>query len=836
MRIAYVCLIMGRADGVLNKMQRYAAVTRREKIPIDFFWLSAGSDERNETYSNVHIERILSGNSFMVRVRQALRVRALLKEYDRVILRYPLFDPILFLLLKPRHQVIIEHHTKEPLQLRSVGDPRWIIEKLFGPGWIRSFGGRIAVTPELAEYEQKRCRLKKPAGVFFNTIDLKESSCDPKQTLSTQVPYRLLFVASVFAEWQGLEHVLEQFRMANVFDLELHLVGALNEDQKKLAQQAGSVVVHGVLKERELAELYRNCDAGIGCFGLHLLNMKQAVPLKVREYVCFGLPLILGYDDPAFSAGIPYVLHLKIFDCVAVRAFMKSIAGTERNVVRETLSPTVDSVSMLSDLYAYACKNMEGSQVYASKLKGSQNENIFDDDRKLDDDATSLGRTPFPVLLWVREAFWVVLGQVTAVIGSLVGIRFLTGLMPPSMYGELALGVSAAMLAFYIVGDSFSQLTMRFFHPALQAGRLCDFFHATFRLLLHTVVCMLSIGATVLLFFGLRQKFRLLEIGIPALIFAFFSSINGAVEGVRNGARNRRVVAFHQAFFQWGRFVLAVVFIWCFGATASAALWGYALASLIVCGSQWLFLVQADFFLEMKESSCLNPREYVLKMRQYVWPFLIIGFVSWLFTFVDRLALSRFVSLDSVGCYTALVQIGYFPVILGSRILLQLVSPILYERVGCQSNLKGIDRVQRFNSVLTFCIIGVFMAAGAVLLHIHEAVFSFFVSSEYRAVSVFLPWTVLSAGIYAAGQVPLMTVMARYESARIMRFKVVVMLVGILFYLGGAYYCGLSGLVTGGLLFSVLHLIWACFLSKKSDVIGKTMVCNDNMEQEAGLV
>ncbi|HNX69102.1 MAG TPA: hypothetical protein PKI45_06425, partial [Candidatus Omnitrophota bacterium] len=50
-----------------------------------------------------------------------------------------------------------------------------------------------------------------------------------------------------------------------------------------------------------------------------------------------------------------------------------------------------------------------------------------------------------------REGSWVVFGQFIAVMGSLLGVRILTGLMNPSVYGELALGLTVAVLIGQII-------------------------------------------------------------------------------------------------------------------------------------------------------------------------------------------------------------------------------------------------------------------------------------------------------------------------------------------------------------------------------------------------
>jgi hypothetical protein len=48
----------------------------------------------------------------------------------------------------------------------------------------------------------------------------------------------------------------------------------------------------------------------IGTLGLYRKKMDEACPLKVREYLAFGLPVLAGYEDTDVPAGADYFLRL----------------------------------------------------------------------------------------------------------------------------------------------------------------------------------------------------------------------------------------------------------------------------------------------------------------------------------------------------------------------------------------------------------------------------------------------------------------------------------------------------------------------------------------------
>jgi hypothetical protein len=43
------------------------------------------------------------------------------------------------------------------------------------------------------------------------------------------------------------------------------------------------------------------CSICIGTLALYRKNLEEASPLKVREYIASGYPVIIGYEDTAFS-------------------------------------------------------------------------------------------------------------------------------------------------------------------------------------------------------------------------------------------------------------------------------------------------------------------------------------------------------------------------------------------------------------------------------------------------------------------------------------------------------------------------------------------------------
>ena len=67
---------------------------------------------------------------------------------------------------------------------------------------------------------------------------------------------------------------------------------------------------HGFLSQLEYEPLIAGADAGIGPLSLYLAGKDESSPLKVREYLAYGLPTILGYRDTDFPERVPFLLQI----------------------------------------------------------------------------------------------------------------------------------------------------------------------------------------------------------------------------------------------------------------------------------------------------------------------------------------------------------------------------------------------------------------------------------------------------------------------------------------------------------------------------------------------
>ncbi len=407
------------------------------------------------------------------------------------------------------------------------------------------------------------------------------------------------------------------------------------------------------------------------------------------------------------------------------------------------------------------------------------------------------------------ELLWVGSGQAAAALGSMVGVRLLTGVLSPSAYGELSLGMTLGTLVNQVVLGPLGGAALRFSAPAKEAGELGPFLTVLRQLIgsATAIVLILTAGASLILWVAGQTRW----LGLAALAFGFalFSGYSSALNGLQNAARQRTIVAWHQALFAWARFLAAVGLVRLLGATSAIAMLGYLLSTLLVVLSQLWFYRRT---VRLADTASSSPKSRLNHWRSqilsYGWPFAIWGSFTWAQLASDRWALQAFSTTQDVGLYSVLYQLGYYPITVLAGLMVQLVSPVAFEKAGDASDPS---RLQEVNAIVRALTVGsLLLTGGAVLVAfiLHEPIFRWLAAPGYRAVSWLLPGVVLAGGLFATGQFAILSLLSGVETRILVAPKVVMAIIGLLLNLAGAAYRGIVGVVGAGIVTALMYLAW----------------------------
>ena len=151
--------------------------------------------------------------------------------------------------------------------------------------------GFVCMTDEIAEPFRKTGL---SVAVIPNALPLTPPAFFPPS--GNKVP-NLVMVATPLrtsACWHGVDKLFDLAKALPEF--QIHVVG-YTASQYPEQQIPSNLHFHGVVVGDALAAIYARCDIGIASVAAYRHNAKEGCALKTREYLAYGLPVILGYVE-----------------------------------------------------------------------------------------------------------------------------------------------------------------------------------------------------------------------------------------------------------------------------------------------------------------------------------------------------------------------------------------------------------------------------------------------------------------------------------------------------------------------------------------------------------
>lgn len=423
------------------------------------------------------------------------------------------------------------------------------------------------------------------------------------------------------------------------------------------------------------------------------------------------------------------------------------------------------------------------------------------------------------------EAFFVVSGQVVGAAGNIFAIRILTTLLPPAGYGQLALAMTGAVLAQQLVLGPIGTACVRYFAPAQESGEVGTYARAVAWMFLAGSVALGIVALGVGAFLFGTSRLNLLPMLGAAALFAWISSAGSMIDGIQNAARQRKLVALHQGAGAWLRLAIVVGAARYLTQDANSILWSYSAGYAVVIVSQLLFLARTLRRMGSgRARSGHSERTHstgpmLRSMWTYTWPFSAWGVFTWIQNSSDRWALGAFAGLDQVGLYQSLYQVGYYPISMLTQFLLQVSTPIIFQRAGSGADKGRRMNAEGLNNLLTRVVLGA-TAVGALASYLGgHRLLALVLAPAYRAHSPLITLLILASGCFAAGQIKILNFMTSLATHRLIAPKIVTALAGAGLIVLGARFRGSYGVASAQLAFSLLYLVWIFLLDRRHSVL-----------------
>ncbi|MDD2800224.1 MAG: lipopolysaccharide biosynthesis protein [Methylococcales bacterium] len=320
--------------------------------------------------------------------------------------------------------------------------------------------------------------------------------------------------------------------------------------------------------------------------------------------------------------------------------------------------------------------------------------------------------------------------QGLSALGQLTGIRLLTDILSPTVFGEISLWMGAVALISTGIANPTMQALLRYYPEYAQLGQgamvkavarqqLCKLILWFFPILLIGVVEALNVGwgtiSTMAILLGIVTV-EIIRIQNCAYLNAIRSHLAFSIWAVAES---------------WSRPLLAYWLAVHLDATINSVLIGYFLASLATC----VIMRQA-----VPRDPMINPdlSQQILHKRfwQYTLPLLPLGILGWASGMADRYMIAALLSPADAGFYVAIYGLASRPVLIFGNIVETVIRPV-YQQALAEDNQKLAHRY--LGKWVLVIIIGAFMIINVTWLS-HSWIAKVMLGEKYRNVSYLLPW------------------------------------------------------------------------------------------------
>ena len=326
MRIAYGCYVSAfKDDGVNKKIRAQIGHWRRAGHDTELFCLSpAPAPGVAEPALDGHV---FTFGGLQGRIAATVALARAVRRFapDVVYVRYDIFVPPVWAGMRsvPMAFEINTDDRGEPLSERVFGR---LYHDLTRGLTLRAAAGIVCVTHELAR-SRRLTRYGKPIIVIANGAESGE--IEPLGPARSTRPTGAMLIGYQ-GPWTGVDKALALARALP--EMDFHLIGG--DVVAETQSLPPNVILHGSLSRAAYRDVLAEADFGVGPLALHRIGMAEASPLKVREYLLHGLPVLTAHHDTDFLNENPWFL-LRLpnsdgnveHDLPAIRAWIGAVQG-----------------------------------------------------------------------------------------------------------------------------------------------------------------------------------------------------------------------------------------------------------------------------------------------------------------------------------------------------------------------------------------------------------------------------------------------------------------------------------------------------------------------------
>lgn len=345
-----------------------------------------------------------------------------------------------------------------------------------------------------------------------------------------------------------------------------------------------------------------------------------------------------------------------------------------------------------------------------------------------------------------REMLPLLLGRASIGLAAFVGMRVLTSVMSPALYGRYALIIGFMGLTAALLVNPIAQTMNRFVHEAALAGQIRAFLGRGLR----ATTLMAALGGLfvpVFIHFYLHEEANTGAIGILIALTLVGANLRDRQLGLFNTFRWRGRYVTLASLDAWAKTLAIALAISLLGSSLFAVMLGIAVGTfgLAFAGLPWLLELSRH---RPPSDEPRAPAFQPSSATRYALPLFGVNLLSWLVATSDRYVIASILGENELGRYVASAQVAQAIPALLATIFFPMFTPILYERMAARPNepLRLDEYALAISALILFF-------GGLLLVDLDFAFGLLVVREEFRTADMVVPFVLLGQLFYALHQV-----------------------------------------------------------------------------------
>jgi O-antigen/teichoic acid export membrane protein len=398
------------------------------------------------------------------------------------------------------------------------------------------------------------------------------------------------------------------------------------------------------------------------------------------------------------------------------------------------------------------------------------------------------------------------------VICGLYGLRVLTGVLGPSIFGEVNLYMTISILMSMLIFGPLTNGIQRICSMAISNNQAEYFLYMINKVYVIIGFALLSL----FLFLTLGSNFFNLEFNfnksLSVVLFAILSGISAGYIALLNILEQRLCYSFIQGVLPWFRIIFALCLLHEVNYDKLALFfYGYLIAEITLLTIS-LYLIREKIQSLKKNLTSSNSIfsenkiDYYSSLKSYTTPFIFWGLFSWIQSSADRWAIQLFSSSESLGNYIVLWQLGFYPITIASGVVMQYILPMLY-KFNNANEFKNHDFIsfkRLYFKIIKFSL-GIYMLIFFVSVFFHKYILILVTSKEFDLQTSFLPFVILSSSLISLSQIFALVFNVSLNTKRLFPFQVSLPLFMLIVLFVSAYFFQLKGVIFGMLFYACIY-------------------------------